>query len=275
MHIFFERIDNMIPKIIHYCWFGGNPKPESVKKYIESWRKYCPDYEIKEWNESNFNLNENDYCKEAYEAKKWAFVTDYVRLKALYEYGGIYMDTDVEVVKNFDDLLTYNSFMCFESPIAVSIGTFGSVKKLKLIEYLLNKYKGRHFQWRDDNQMITNLDIVTQVLQKKYNLKLNGMMQVLSDNIVIFPMEYFIAKSNLTGWIVKNEETYAIHHYAASWFDDSLRQKSLRHQYYARYYMKKFEKLASKLASIHVIYEINGSAGVMKRILSKITHTSL
>lgn len=265
----------MIPKIIHYCWFGGNPKPESVKKYIESWRKYCPDYEIKEWNESNFNLNENDYCKEAYEAKKWAFVTDYVRLKALYEYGGIYMDTDVEVVKNFDDLLTYNSFMCFESPIAVSIGTFGSVKKLKLIEYLLNKYKGRHFQWRDDNQMITNLDIVTQVLQKKYNLKLNGMMQVLSDNIVIFPMEYFIAKSNLTGWIVKNEETYAIHHYAASWFDDSLRQKSLRHQYYARYYMKKFEKLASKLASIHVIYEINGSAGVMKRILSKITHTSL
>lgn len=105
----------MIPKIIHYCWFGGNSQPADVKKYIESWRKYCPDYEFKEWNESNFDLNENDYCKEAYEAKKWAFVTDYVRLKALYEYGGFYMDTDVEVIKSLEPLRIYNAVSGYES----------------------------------------------------------------------------------------------------------------------------------------------------------------
>ena len=92
----------MIPKKIHYCWFGGKEKPEDVKRYIASWKKYCPDYEIKEWNESNFDIRENNYCREAYEAKKWAFVTDYVRLKALYEDCFFYMDTDVEVVKSLD-----------------------------------------------------------------------------------------------------------------------------------------------------------------------------
>lgn len=90
----------MLPKKIHYCWFGGKEKPEDVKKYIASWKKYFPDYEIKEWNESKFDIHENDYCQEAYEAKKWAFVTDYVRLKALYEEGGFYMDTDLQLVVN-------------------------------------------------------------------------------------------------------------------------------------------------------------------------------
>lgn len=99
----------MIPKIIHYCWFGGNPLSEEAKYYISTWKKYCPDYEIREWNESNFDINENDYCREAYEKKKWAFVTDYVRLKALYEFGGVYMDTDVEVVKSLDPLLSYDA----------------------------------------------------------------------------------------------------------------------------------------------------------------------
>ena len=94
----------LIPKKIHYCWFGGNPLPNDVKEYIASWRKYCPDYEIIEWNEQNFDISCNAYVKEAYDAKKWAFVADYARLKVLYEFGGIYMDTDVEVVKTFDDL---------------------------------------------------------------------------------------------------------------------------------------------------------------------------
>ena len=97
----------MIPKMIHYCWFGGNPLPDEVKKYMETWKKYCPDYEIKEWNERNFDVNQNQYCSEAYEAKKWAFVSDYARLKILYEHGGIYMDTDVEVCKPLDHLASY------------------------------------------------------------------------------------------------------------------------------------------------------------------------
>jgi len=94
----------MIPKIIHYCWFGGKPLPDEVKKYMETWKKYCPYYEITEWNESNFDVNQNQYCREAYEAGKWAFVSDYARLKILYDYGGIYMDTDMEVCKPLDRL---------------------------------------------------------------------------------------------------------------------------------------------------------------------------
>ena len=110
----------MIPKIIHYCWFGGNDKLESVMKCIESWKKYLPDYEIMEWNESNFNIKKaNQYVREAYDNKKWAFVTDYVRLIALYENGGIYFDTDVEVFKSFDSLLSEKAFFGFESTIYV------------------------------------------------------------------------------------------------------------------------------------------------------------
>jgi len=97
----------MIPKIIHYCWFGGKPLPDEVKKYMETWKKYCPYYEITEWNESNFDVNQNQYCREAYEAGKWAFVSDYARLKILYDYGGIYMDTDMEVCKPLDRLASY------------------------------------------------------------------------------------------------------------------------------------------------------------------------
>ena len=112
-----------------------------MKKYIASWRQYCPDYEIREWNEENFDVNENAYCREAYEAKKWAFITDYVRLKALYEFGGFYMDTDVEVVKPFDDLLAYGAFMCFENRDSVSIGTLGMEKGNPIIADFLTPYK--------------------------------------------------------------------------------------------------------------------------------------
>ena len=114
----------MIPKIIHYCWFGGNPLPEDAKKYIESWRKYCPGYEIKEWNESNFDINCCDYVREAYEAKKWAFVSDYARFYILYQYGGLYFDTDVEMIRPLFSILQKGSFMGMEvnSPACVAPG---------------------------------------------------------------------------------------------------------------------------------------------------------
>ena len=105
----------MIPKKIHYCWFGGNEKPKSVKKCIDSWKKFCPDYEIIEWNESNFNIYENGYTKLCCENKRWAFLSDYARLKVIYDNGGIYFDTDVEVVKSFDDLLDCDAFFGFEN----------------------------------------------------------------------------------------------------------------------------------------------------------------
>ena len=122
---------NNIPKIIHYCWFGGKPIPKNLKNYIKSWEKYCPDYEIKEWNESNFDINSNKFIKEAYINKKFAFVTDYVRLYVIYNYGGIYLDTDVEIIKNFDGLLNNELFMGIQqndSFATTGLG-FGAKKK--------------------------------------------------------------------------------------------------------------------------------------------------
>ena len=121
----------MIPKVIHYCWFGGNTKPASVLKCIESWKKYCPDYEIREWNEENFPVGDNLYCKQAYEAKKWAFATDYARLVIVYNNGGIYLDTDVEVIKPLDDLLNHKFFIGRQQGFQVNTGSgFGAAGSL-------------------------------------------------------------------------------------------------------------------------------------------------
>lgn len=257
----------MIPKIIHYCWFGGKPKPEEFNKYLESWKRYCPDYEIKEWNESNFNINANNYCREAYEAKKWAFVADYVRLKVLETYGGIYMDTDVELVKPLDKLLHYSAFMCFEEKSSISIGTLGSEKDSQIIKDFLREYTSRHFKKNDGTfDMITNLEIITPILVQKYGLTLNGKKQVLNPAILVLPMESFIAKDFLTGWIMADESTYAIHHYAASWYDEDIRRYSELHRKYSRLYMKKMESIIGKAASISTTKELYGYCGVIMKI---------
>ena len=135
----------MIPKKIHYCWFGGNPLPEMARHCIDSWKKYCPDYEIKEWNETNFDLHFNDYVWEAFQAKKWAFITDVVRLHALVTEGGIYMDTDVEVVKPLDSLLQYEAVSGFEAEARIPTGLMACEKGQRLFVELLHDYEGSTF----------------------------------------------------------------------------------------------------------------------------------
>lgn len=261
----------MIPKIIHYCWFGGKPKPKEFNKYLESWKRYCPDYEIKEWNESNFDLTENDYCREAYAAKKWAFVADYARLKVLEKYGGIYMDTDVELVKSLDKLLHYNAFMCFEEKNSISIGTLGSEKDSQVIKDFLSEYTNRHFKKKDGTlDMTTNLKIITPILVQKYGLTLNGEKQVLNPAILILPMESFIAKDFLTGWIVADDTTYAIHHYEASWYSEEERQYMQQHQYYVRLYIKRMKFIIGKLVSLKVCYNFYGMTGIINKILKHV-----
>ena len=256
----------VIPKIIHYCWFGGKEKPDSVIKCMKSWKKYCQDYEIKEWNESNFDINENDYCREAFEAKKWAFVADMARIVVLEKYGGIYMDTDVEVVRPFDDLLANGAFMCFENRDSVSIGTLGVEKGNPIIADFLISYKNRHFL-RDDGSydLTTNLKIITPILTEKYHLTLNGQRQMLPHDVLVLPMESFIAKDSMTGWIMVDESTYAIHHYTASWYDDDTRRYSELHRKYARLYMKKIEGIVGKAASISATKEFYGYGGVIMK----------
>lgn len=257
----------MIPQIIHYCWFGGKEKPDSVIKCMESWTKYCPDYDIKEWNESNFDIHENDYCREAYEAKKWAFVADMARLVVLEKYGGIYMDTDVEAVMPFDNLLTYGAFMCFEKRDSVSIGTLGVEKGNPIIADFLTPDNNRHFVREDGSyDLTTNLKFITPVLTGKYHLVLNGQKQVLPHDVLVLPMESFIAKDGMTGWIMADESTYAIHHYAASWYDGDTRRYGELHRKYARLYMKKIEGIIGKAASISATKEFYGYGGVIMKI---------
>lgn len=218
----------MIPKIIHYCWFGKKNMSENEKKYIETWRKYCPDYEIKEWNEDNFNIRQNLYCEEAYKAKKWAFVSDYVRLKVLYEYGGIYMDIDVEVCKSFNNLLVYNACIGFESDTKLSTAVIASSKKNKWIKDLLLYYDDIKFK-KSNNQydLTTNVEIITKITKELYDINLNNTLQIFENNIAIFPFEYFCAKDFIDGKIYRTEKTYTIHHFNGSWLSWKGRIKVL------------------------------------------------
>lgn len=208
----------IIPKKIHYCWFGGNEKSELVNYCIESWKKHLVGYEIIEWNESNFDINTNSYTKEAYEYKKYAFVSDYVRLYTMYTYGGIYLDTDVEVLKNLEEFLVYEGFTGYEDRYWAVTGTMGSVKGNEVIERLLDYYKDRHFIINEKPSLITNTKIITNIFIKEYGLIPNGEEQFLSGvNFKIFPMDYFCAKNWKTKELYTSENTHTIHHFNSSW----------------------------------------------------------
>ena len=162
----------MIPKIIHYCWVGNAPKPKSVLYCIESWKKFCPDYEIREWNESNYDFTKNKYMKQAYEAKKWGFVPDYARLDIIYEYGGIYLDTDVEIIRSFDELLDQEAFMGFEETgektYYVNCGQgFGAVPHHEIIKKARDLYEHISFYKEDGTlNMLASPHYTTKILEQ-------------------------------------------------------------------------------------------------------------
>lgn len=213
----------MIPKIIHYCWFGRGKMPELAVKCIDSWKKYLPDYTIKEWNEDTFDLNLYPYAKEAYEKKKYAFVTDVVRLYALYTEGGIYMDTDVEVLKSLDTFLKYPAFSGFESEDSIPTGIMASEKNGKWAEWQLSLYNDMHFILDDGSiNLTTNVIIITNSMVKE-GFKLDNSLQNFKDIIWMFPNDYFCPKTKNTINITNN--THCIHHFAGSWMPLSHRIK--------------------------------------------------
>ncbi len=232
----------MIPKIIHYCWFGGNPLPELAKKCIDSWEKYCPDYEIIEWNESNFDVNCCDYVREAYEAKKWAFVTDYVRLKVLYEYGGIYLDTDVEIIKNIDKFLEDDIFMALEKPdyyIATGLG-FGSTKGSKVLFDLMLFYENINFV--NDTDILYNTTcpiITTDYFEKRGFIRKDRNQYICGTHI--YNSEYFCPKEPNADFLYVTNNTVAIHHFSGSWMSDE-------EKYIQKIYQKLLKKFSLKLA---------------------------
>ena len=208
----------MIPKIIHYCWFGGSTLPKVAEKCIESWKKYCPDYEIKEWNESNFDLNCCDFAKEAYAAEKWAFVSDYARLRIVYDEGGIYLDTDVELIKSLDDLLDNRCYMGEETTGFVATGLgFGAEKNSKIVGELLEEYAEKHFRFNDGTYDLTPCVEKNTKPLKKYGYYFSGKKIWKNENVTIFPPEYFCPLNYDTGEKNITKNTYSIHLYNASW----------------------------------------------------------
>ena len=207
----------MIPRIIHYCWFGRGPIPEMAQRCIASWHKYMPDYEYKLWNEDNFDIHCNPYVQEAYESRKFAFVTDYVRLFALYTEGGIYMDTDVEVLKPYDDLLSLTGFTGYEGSkyLPPVTGTIASEAGNEWVKEQLDAYDGIHFLLPDGS-----MDLTTNTVRISRIMKQGGFIQDGKKKeykgMHIFPVEFFCPRQT-TGEILITKDTYCDHHFLGSW----------------------------------------------------------
>ena len=257
----------MIPKIIHYCWFGGNEKPEIVKKCIDSWKIFCPEWEICEWNENNFDVTSVPYMKEAYEQKKWAFVSDVARLLIIYKSGGVYLDTDVEVIAPIDEWIEDEAFYIFESNrnIATGLG-FGAVKGHKSVKAMLDFYKEKHFIVNGKVKTIPCPRGNTESLINEYkDLNRNGCRQQLDDVKILSNNDYLLK---------------AIHHGAATWVDGPKVEKIIYKETKLKTFLrdsKKFEFVdkyfGKKMGDIYTFFVYDflevGLMYYLKRLISK------
>ncbi|MEH7495480.1 glycosyltransferase family 32 protein [Neobacillus niacini] len=227
----------MIPKVIHYCWFGKGELPPLLKKCILSWEKFCPDYEIVEWNESNFDINTCYWTREAYDNNKYAFVSDYARLFILYNYGGIYLDTDIELTKNIDEFLLHEAFSGFENDKYVQTGIIGSVPGHKVIKRFLEYYNNLHFVNEDGSiNDMPNVRIITEIL-KDYGIKLKNEFQDLN-GLCIYPKTYF-CPIDADGNREFSKNTYCIHHFSSSWRSyKEQKQVAFMHKWYYPIYKR-------------------------------------
>jgi len=244
----------MLPKVIHYCWFGRGKKSSLAEKCIQSWKVYLPDYVIKEWNEDNFDVNVISYTKEAYEEKKYAFVSDYARFWILYHYGGLYFDVDVEVIKSMDTIIGKGPFMACEDDtglysydmVAPGLG-MGAESGMQFFKEILDYYKEKHFRMKEkDKDVETVVDHVSKILNS-YGFISKGKIQQVK-GITIYPHEYMCPIRIIDGKKTITRNTVSIHHYAASWtspFHRVLRQVLmeigvLRFRWYFLQLKKKF-----------------------------------
>lgn len=218
----------MIPKIIHYCWMSGDAYPADIQKCIDSWHKILPDYEIWLWDVKRFDINSSVWVKEAFERKKYAFCADYIRLYALYNYGGIYLDSDVEVLKSYNDLLELPYFMGLESKGIVEAATIGAEKGCPIIKDLMSHYEGRHFVDENGNPDIVIMpQIIQDEIKDKYSLKIIQTKEEFDPNnnvLNVFPYDRF-SPIDSTGkrYVLRTTKfTYSIHHFASAWVDPKV-----------------------------------------------------
>ena len=263
----------MIPKKIHFCWFGGNEYPDIVKECMDSWVKKCPDYEIVKWNETNFDINQCPYVAQAYEAKKWAFVSDYARLKILYENGGVYLDTDVELLKSIDELLSNKAFMGFEHGLGVNSGLIcGSEKGVLLFRELIDIYERTPFR-RDDGTLNLKscVEYTTELLVEKGLVKKNC-RQVVQD-ICIYPIEYFCPKNQFTEKVNITDNTYTFHRYIGTWADDTVKYgQKLKKQCIEKHGSHVGKLIYTFKYSVYVV-KTNGILSLFQKLRRKISVT--
>ena len=231
----------MIPKIIHYCWFGGKPLPKSAEKCIASWKKYLPDYEIKRWDESNFDVNAIPYTREAYAACKFAFVSDYARFWILYHYGGVYFDTDVEVIRPIDDIINRGGFLGVESnrngiyTVNPGLG-FAATQGTAVIGEMVNLYSTFHFTNTDGASDLKNIvEITTDYLSSKGLQNTDEIQDCCG--FTIYPKDYFCPIDYDTRELKITENTRTIHHYAESWVPRSTRFKNALSRLFGKRFM--------------------------------------
>ncbi len=230
----------MIPKIIHYCWFGGKPLPTDVKKCIETWKKYCPDYEIKRWDEANFDVKCHPFIKAAYEAKAWAFVSDYARLKVVFDNGGIYLDTDVELLKKPDFLLENKCYIGIQQPETLcntGLG-FGAEKHNSVVQSMMECYDKIQFSSQEKNSF--SCPWLNDKVIRSYG-KVSKEDVTYLDEVTVYPSRFFDPLSTGNTKNLLCDETVSIHHYAATWTSKSsrLKRKLIRLLGEENYYMIK------------------------------------
>lgn len=250
----------MIPKIIHYCWFGNKPLPEEVKKYILTWKSKCPDYEIKEWNESNFDINSSVYVQEAYKNKKWAFVADYVRLYVLVNYGGIYLDTDVELIKSFDDLIYFKAFCGFEDENKLSTAVLGSEPHFPIFNEWFHMYDNRKFiDANGELDLEPNVFLFTKICNN-YGLQLTDQEQNIK-GLKVYPRDWFSPKDYYSNKLKITQNTVAIHHFKASWQTPTIRQMHDQEVFFINKFGSRYGKKIAQIFNLFIRFKI----GVNKR----------
>lgn len=208
----------MIPKKIHYCWLSGDPIPDNLQKWMRTWRDKLPGWEFILWDKTQFDINSVVWVRQAYEAKKYAFAADYIRQYAVYNFGGMYMDMDVEVVKNFDEMLNRAYIIGAETETGIEAGVFGAEKGSHIIKTCLDWYEGRPFINDDGTLNMHGCPLVMMdAISKKYNVKISSEYHEDPDTVYLLPRDYLTAKSSETGVVTKTKNTITIHHFAGSW----------------------------------------------------------
>lgn len=217
---------NTIPKVIHYCWFGGKEKPQLIKDCMDSWKENLPDYKIIEWNEQNFNIEKFDFALKAYNAKKWAFVADYCRIWVLYNYGGIYLDTDMEVLKSLDKFIDNECFAGIERDKIINAAILGAKASNEFINKIINYYDNTDFiDYVDNLYEITIPNIITKLAAGE-GYEGNKEIECVNNVFTIYSQEYFYPKNHSWEKASVTPKTYTIHHYEGSWRDKSKIWKS-------------------------------------------------